>query len=287
MLEQADHITVLDETHLRKLMVSLINNGHTNWQIADKIRWSLSSLNRFMKKHSIYNSNLPRYNYKIQQFEITDANSAYIAGLYWSDGHLAKDRLSITFWKNDEILITKIINDYFFEDFQAYKYSKDKRFISLKIYNKQIRNDFLRLGLVKNDDGRTVPDIPKHLFRHFLRGMIDGDGYTKAKFKKCQLAGRLHLLNDVGKVLNQLGFEKSYDINESPKSKKTRTINKYGVLTFRRFFLFNAFKFLYKNASFFLPRKFDELNQLFSESGPDIEYLRRKYSRKHIRKNLS
>lgn len=275
----------LDPMELKKLILSLIDKKHTSKQIAEVIGTNLTWLNRFMKEHSIYHSYLPRYNYKTHRFEIADELSAYIAGLYWSDGHLAKDRLTITFWEKDEVLITEIINKYFFGDFLAYKYSKDSRFIALEIFNKQIRDDFLRLGLVNNDAGRTVPNVPIHLFRHFLRGMIDGDGHNSQEYKTCNLAGRLHLLKDTGKMLNKLGFKKSYDINESTKSKKTRTTNKYGVITFRRFYLFNAFKFLYKNASFYLPRKFEELNQLFTISGSEIKCLQEKHSTDFIRKN--
>lgn len=285
MIEQVIPNSGFDEETLKKLILSLISQGHTNKQIAGEIGKSVSSLYRFMKEHSIYNSNLPRYNYKITRFEIVDELSAYIAGLYWSDGHLAKDCLTITFWIKDEILIMNIINRYFFGSFQAYRYINDKRFITLKICNKQIRNDFFKLGLVNNDAGRTVPDIPDQFFRHFLRGMIDGDGHTKMKYKTCQLAGRLHLLNDVGTTLDRLGLNKSYNIHESPKSQRTRNINKYGVLTFKRFFLYNVFKFLYKNSSFFLPRKFQELNQLFAESGSEIDYLSRKYSTNYLREN--
>lgn len=285
MVVQETYNTDLGDIVLRNLIRSLIEQGHTNKQIAVEIGKSVSSLYRFMKEHFIYNSNLPRYNYKITRFEIVDELSAYIAGLYWSDGHLAEDRLTITSWTKDEILIRNIINNYFFGEYQAYRYIKDKRFITLKIYNKQIRNDFFKLGLVNNDAGRTVPDIPDQFFRHFLRGMIDGDGHIKMRYKTCQLAGRLHLLNDVGTTLDRMGLKESYDIHESPKSQKTRNINKYGVLTFKRYFLFNVFKLLYKNTSFSLPRKFQELNQLFSESGSGIDYLRRKHTSNYIREN--
>lgn len=285
MVVQETYNTDLDDIVLGNLIRSLIEQGHTNKQIAVEIGKSVSSLYRFMKGHSICNSNLPRYNYKLTRFEIVDELSAYMAGLYWSDGHLAKDSLTITFWTKDEMLIKNIINKYFFGDFRAYRYIKDKRFITLKICNKQIRNDFFKLGLVNNDAGRTVPDMPDQFFRHFLRGMIDGDGHIKMRYKTCQLAGRLHLLNDVGTTLDRMGLKKSYGIHESPKSQKTRKINKYGVLTFKRYFLFNVFKLLYKNTSFSLPRKFQELNQLFSESGSGVDYLRRKHTSNYIREN--
>ncbi len=75
----------------------------TRKQIAHELYIHISSLNRLIKRNNIINNNLPRYNYLKNSFTVEDEITAYIAGLFWSDGHLSKDRLTITFVKSDNL----------------------------------------------------------------------------------------------------------------------------------------------------------------------------------------
>ncbi len=258
------------------MIKSCINKGMTRVETAHELNIHLSRLNRLMKKNKIINTNLPRHNYVKESFAIEDEISAYIAGLFWSDGHLSMDRLTITFVKTDMVLI-KTINQFFFGDYTAYKEVSRRNCLRINIFNLQIRTDFLNLGLKNNDSGRSLPPMKEELFRHFLRGFIDGDGTISKIYPRVSIAGRSNFLNQIGIVLNSLGFKNAYTIRESPKSVKTRTINKYGTLDFYQFYHFTIYKFLYKNSNFYLPRKYDAIQCRFTAIEYELEFLRRRH----------
>jgi len=64
--------------------------------------------------------------------------------------------------------------------YQHEKKLNDRIFISheLTIGSKQLVTDLVRLGCVKNKSASelSIPDIPKELISHFIRGYFDGDG---------------------------------------------------------------------------------------------------------------
>ena len=268
----------------QNIRLYIIDDKMTRKQASHKLGIHISKLNRIMREFKIKNENLPRYNLIRETFVICNELSAYIAGLFWSDGHLSMCRLTITFTKKDFILIDTI-NRYFYNEYIGHGYDKSRSCYKINIYNMQIRNDFFNLGLKNNDQGRSLPPISKELFRHFLRGLVDGDGHIKFKFHNLSLAGRLSLIEEVVNELNKLHLNDSFIINESPKSKRTTRVDKYGTLNFKRFYQYNIYLLLYKNSHYYLPRKFQELNNRFSSQETLINYLRRKHNTHFVFKN--
>jgi hypothetical protein len=213
---------------------------------------------------------MERYSYKRTNFKIDCKKSAYIAGLIWADGHLAKDRLKILFSCKDYHLIM-IINGYFYNDQKAIKEIErsGRKYCYLAICRKSIRESFSDLGLCKNDDGRLLPKVnfSTELFWHFLRGFIDGDGHISKKHRTISLAGRLPMLEQLYSRFDEYGFTSDgCIITESTKSMKNK-INyqhKYGSLKVYTYFQLDFFILLYKNSSsgIRLERKYNEAKYL-------------------------
>ena len=107
---------------------------------------------------------------------IDNEDKAYFLGWMFSDGNIFKNRLALKLKKDDEYIIKEMFNKFS----NGYSISINKMGFSkgMIVSSDQMTNDLKKLGCVeqKSKVGFNVPDIPKELFRHFVRGYFDGDG---------------------------------------------------------------------------------------------------------------
>lgn len=262
-----------------------LDNGMKRNAVCDKHKIHLSSLNRMLTKIKYTAPFLPKNNYLINEFKINSKISAYIAGLYWADGHLAKDRLTITFNSKDEHII-KTINSYFFgEQLIAYKYSKNKPYVRLSIYHGGIRNDFQKLGLASNDD-RSLPKFSIKYFWSFFHGLLDGDGNIGKSTGIVSVAGRIFMLKQLQKILLTGGIRSA--VYESSKSKrmKDRKVRRYGSLQIGYYYSYELYRKIYYDTpkGIYLERKIEMLKIKFGCREKEIENFKTKYKDTEIRK---
>ena len=112
------------------------------------------------------------------------SHQAYLLGLISADGHLSKNKsLVIRLNLKDKELLEKV-NFYLESDYKIQTNNEfDKRtnktydHCSLMIYRDKIADDLLKLGIGNNKSvDLKLPNIPKHLMRDYIRGMVCGDG---------------------------------------------------------------------------------------------------------------
>ena len=136
----------------------------------------------------------------------------------------------------------------------------DHGMVSFSIANKKMAYDLIKLGCMPNKTFKiTFPNeeiIPKHLQRHFIRGVFDGDGcvsFTREENRyhiDFQILGTEDLLNNIGKILFQERV-----VLEEPKIIKIKSIYKIrftGVHKAKQ-----IMDYLYKDSTIYLQRKFD------------------------------
>lgn len=107
---------------------------------------------------------------------------AYILGFYAADGYITKNKRGAYFFCleiNDGHLIRKI-RKVLGSNHKISRRAGDvrrKNSFRLQIGSKELCNDVLSLGFaIKKTHKLLLPNIPSHLFLHFVRGYFDGDG---------------------------------------------------------------------------------------------------------------
>lgn len=109
------------------------------------------------------------------------ANFAYAIGLITSDGCLSKDGRHIDFTSKDLDQIQTFMKILNLKNKVGLKYSghSNKKYFRIQIGNVKFYRFLLTIGLTPAKS-KTLGElkIPKRFFIDFLRGCLDGDGYT-------------------------------------------------------------------------------------------------------------
>lgn len=244
-----------------------LTNSYSSRELSKKYNLSKSTILRVLKRNNvkIKNKRLVNTDLKTDYFENIDTEQkAYFLGFIFADGCVSNNELFIDINEKDiDILIKfkKAINS------QA-KIStriKDNSTMSrIAIKNKIFTNHLSKYGIVENKTKETnhLPYklIPKGMWKHFLRGLIDGDGWI-IKTKE----GR-YIIGYVTQY-KSTAFDFVYMINEIIENKwENKIINKekrYAVVQIqKRKQVEQLATVLYKNSNIFLSRKFQIIQEI-------------------------
>lgn len=179
------------------------NEGHTITFIRqyfhcrdEAIRAVLQKYDILIKPRGCSKNRLVKENF----FEIIDSEEkAYFLGLMFTDGSIILDNSE---GKRSPMirLQLKLSDIQILEDFRQilnlnskliYDKRAKKESAILSLRSKKMAEDLSKYGIVPNKTYKTrhLPEVPKHLKKHFLRGLIDGDGsiYQETKSQKYRI----------------------------------------------------------------------------------------------------
>lgn len=196
-------------------------------------------------------------NYKF--FDNWTEQSAYVLGFIMADGyiHLAdndchRNILSICLHERDKDIIDKIMMALSFEGKVVYH----KGTVTLQISNRHLIEQVALKGIPVKDKSYCAqfPDtIPEPFVKHFIRGLIDGDGWIQYKYFQGTLAFGIGLCGTYGIVegtrdrllpnCSDIQLVKNTDINFK--------INIRGKRAFK------IASWLYQDATIYLNRKYN------------------------------
>lgn len=125
-------------------------------------------------------SGQPRKN-KVNEdfFKVWTHETAWVLGLFVTDGHVNKQYHSIYFSQKDERIL-KLIAKYMEADYVLAPIGPTRSTPTLIVNSKKIKMDLEALGIVANKS-LTIPfpNIPGDFLASFIRGVIDGDGWVQ------------------------------------------------------------------------------------------------------------
>lgn len=212
------------------------------------------------------NSGKKLYNVDESFFKRWGPNMAYILGFTVADGNLYRKTLSWDLTNKSESNLI-LLNKFNKVIKSNYPVVRNKFSFRLRISNKTITEDLLKLGIVPNKTKIMIfPDVPKNLLKHFLRGFLDGDGWISIR-KKVNYSeicvgfsnGSYLFMKKLVEVLrNELGIS---DFNLRCRKKKTMhgNLSKTYQIDFYSENAFKIISFLYSDLSndyLFLERKY-------------------------------
>ncbi len=210
-------------------------------------RWAEETGLKF-KKHTVNESFFDDFN----------ENSSYTLGLIFADGNISWNTkkgyysLTITAAEKDKDHLEKIRN--LISSTRPLLYSRKTKSYRLIVTSKRLCQKLMKLGVIpKKSLTVRFPKVPKEKLRHFIRGVIDGDGnvrYVERKrspyFEITVASGSKGFCDDfVKSIRKQIG------INANIRNVKGNThIIQYSCSRGER-----LAKYIYSKANLFLKRK--------------------------------
>lgn len=162
--------------------------GYPCTKIQEKLNCGYSTLRKLMKENNIIRNT----HYHLKDMELREdyfstidtEEKAYLLGLFKTDGYIktgkGSPRIGISLKKSDLKMIEKIkeefntINDIYYDN------RVGKESYVIEVVSERMATDLEKFNIIPN---KTIllkdihlESIPEHLQRHYLRGLLDGDG---------------------------------------------------------------------------------------------------------------
>lgn len=169
----------------------LYNNGMSITKISKTCKVNRGTLTKYLVKDGFQIRSCEEYSRKHElnehYFDVIDTEEkAYILGFIYADGNnMTKvNRIAIKLNSKDVDILKKISQVLYGKELITFMNRKTAKgniyeYCSLIIFSKHMSQQLYKLGVVdRKSKILTFPDfLPKELHKHFIRGMIDGDGW--------------------------------------------------------------------------------------------------------------
>lgn len=210
------------------------------------------------------------YDINTDAFEDIDSEkSAYALGLIVTDGYIHMDNNEIHFTSSDKEQIDNLkqcldctkkpyVSEPRTSEINGKVVAGKKDIYQLCFGPEKICQDFIQYFAPKSSDRNGIPeDIKDNKYvRHFVRGVIDGDGCVSGGL---YLTGNRGLIADVRDILvNNL------DINKTRLNKKSGRNNTFDLQIKKKADLEKTYNWFYEGADYYLSRKKDRFSKLIN-----------------------
>lgn len=238
---------------------------------------SVSDSNKFKDYHI---KNRIHINENFFDLKNINENSAYVYGLFASDGNIMHDdkgryTFRISLHKNDKYLLENVKNS--MSSQHRIYYDNNKNMVTLQISCKKIVKDIIKLGGIPNKSlTLKFPEkIPEQFIGDFLRGVLDGDGsiyyYQKGKHYSSKIvSGSPIFLEAVMLKIKNIDSNISCSFTKEKPNLYSLKFSKYGTLRLG--------KILYKNNP-----KLKMLRKYYKFLNAEIEAYQYMHSGKRMR----
>lgn len=148
---------------------------------------------------------------------------------------------------------------------------------SIRFSSEKMKNDLAKCNVtpLKSGHEKAFENLPKDLFRHYLRGFFDGDGsigeYDRGKNSRCQnkrwfvsLVSSFELMQYFSDELNKRNISIS-------KPQKCSNSFVYEIRTSNSLEIIKLMKFIYRGANIYLPRKYERASKICRLYSTSIE----------------
>lgn len=170
----------------RKEMDKLIELNNKNYgynYMAKEFNCNWETVKKIMKRNNIVKNRTTLKNHNIKSDYFSNINTeekAYFIGLLLTDGSIRQDNIRLSLKREDEYMVKKF-KDALNSDVQIQLDNREgKEASGVEINCKQAVEDLKKYNIVPNKtyliNNINIELIPENLRRHYIRGLIDGDG---------------------------------------------------------------------------------------------------------------
>lgn len=254
-----------DEIELE--IIEEYQNGKPIKTLAKMYHFSSGTISNVLRKHDIHIKTPEELHHKYtlneHYFDIVDTQEkAYILGLLYADGNVSGNTIQISLQENDRDILDKI-NQLLSSDRPLYfvdyhnKYNSHglnrKDQYALCIVNKYMSSKLKELGVIERKS--LILEYPEwlddNLFRHFIRGYMDGDGTIFSTRYGISFVGTCKFCKSVQeKILNLLNIDSGICQDKRKNHCFSLYIKNYkGAKAF--------LDYIYEDATVYLQRKYN------------------------------
>lgn len=223
---------------------------------------------------------VPIYKINYDFFNKDSEEYWYYAGFIASDGYISDEKVELCLNKKDEEIL-KRFQRLISPDKPIYDKpsTHSKKFT---VHSKEIAKHFKELfKMTTNNKHKEMqfPDVPDKYLRHFIRGLMDGDGcidFTKGykqfkNYKKVYVGTRLRILGNYKFLQDMITkIAKQVPNNTRKVSKKGRENVWYITYNFR--IADRILNWLYQDATIYLKRKYKKYKEVIEGKHEEIVY---------------
>ena len=247
-------------------MIEEMNNKHYSYkEIAQQLRCNYETLKRIMNDYNIQKKKNSRKNHFLKEdfFEKIDSEEkAYLLGLLKTDGFIKKgkdnrqSRWGVSLKESDKILLEQIKAIINSDSILSKDNRKGKECYSLEITNEKMCDDLAKYEILPNKTyfltDIHLEQIPEIFRRHYLRGLLDGDGsiFIEKRYNQIGISFTGYNENFV------YSFQQAIDsILNRKQSNKIQKANAYFCKWKGNIICKEILHYLYSDSNIFLPRK--------------------------------
>jgi transposase-like protein len=173
---------VLSPKEEQQVIDLYLNNQLSQKEIADKFNCCIKTIRNTLIRNNIEIKIQPRKNKNINEnyFEKIDTEQkAYFLGFIFADDNICKNQLSIEIHFKDRELLKLFKNELHLKSKISYRKRENTEVCCIRVVSKKICEDLKQYGIVPNKTYITkhLPKISEEFIPHFLRGLLDGDGW--------------------------------------------------------------------------------------------------------------
>jgi len=174
---------IIQESEKKKMLPYIKSNFGklSNREMAKELGIGKTSVNRWCKELDLI---VVKDSVNEDFFEAWSQDMAYILGLIFADGNISWDTersyraLTITAREKDSSHLEKIRS--ILQSTKPLSYSKKTNSYRLIVNSKKLCEDLMGYGLTPRKSlSVKFPEVPEDYLKHFLRGVIDGDGNVR------------------------------------------------------------------------------------------------------------
>jgi len=232
-------------------IIAMYQNGHSTKEISLKHGVTQRGVGYILNQRGITLIGKRRTNgYKVNDdfFKTWTNEMAYVLGFIFTDGNVSGTTLSIA---QNERYILELIRDVMESDNRITEEENGKNAIHvLRIHRMVIVEDLRKLGVIEGKSRiMSFPEVPTEYLPHFIRGVIDGDGWV----------------HDKGYVMNITNASKSFSYalhnvfdSRGLNGRVTEEANAYRVWVSGKQDVINLADWIYEDCGeLYLRRKYD------------------------------
>lgn len=254
---------------------NLYQQGLSLTEIGKKLKINRKKLSCLLRNDGIdIRQNNQKYQYNETFFDVINTEEkAYWLGFLYADGNVinfGKHELKVALAYKDKNHIVKLNNllssSDLIREYDAVLNGEKYKSAKLQIVNKYIVDSLISKGCVPNKSlilkFPSYDIVPQHLMNHFIRGYFDGDGsiYIPNDKRTIQLSfvGTQEFLEGIQEEL--LKFIFCYN-----KVSYQNKGNVYSFIKSGRRVVKPVFKYLYKDATIYLERKYERFLKVYED----------------------
>ena len=184
-----------------KDVIEKYKNGVSTTDIATEYNVDRHTICNLLEKNGVLRNNL-YHNKQLdnEYWEIIDRyDKAYFLGFFITDGNVYGNDVRLQLKKESQYIL-EVLKD---KTLSENRIREDKRgFVTFSVKRKKWTEDLSKYGVIPNKTSSVYfPEIPDEYLSHFIRGLIDGDGWVSYKGKQIGFCGNETLVTQLRDIL--------------------------------------------------------------------------------------